>query len=85
MNIDDKDKGVGLYQKFQVRRLDGRSRKGQKHHGCEYFVLDLQHDPHAIAALTAYSDSCAESYPALSNDLKRKIFQLENKQQEPKA
>lgn len=80
MNVDDKDKRRGLYQKFRVSRTDGRSRKGQKHHGCEYFVLDLQHDPHAIAALSAYSDSCAEMYPELSNDLKDKVFQLSNKE-----
>ncbi|WP_186215998.1 hypothetical protein [Burkholderia gladioli] len=42
---------------------------GGKHHGCEYFVLDLQHDVHAGAALAAYARSCSTTHPALSADL----------------
>ncbi|WP_336816822.1 hypothetical protein [Burkholderia gladioli] len=61
--------GRGLYRKFDVRRLDGSSAPGGKHHGCEYFVLDLQHDAHAGAALAAYARSCSTTHPALSADL----------------
>ena len=35
---DDKDRG--LYGKFYVERLDGKSVLGEKHDKCEYFVLD---------------------------------------------
>jgi hypothetical protein len=59
----------GLYRKFEVRRVDGSDAPGRKHHGCEYFVLDLAHDKHAAPALRAYASSCAETHPVLSADL----------------
>lgn len=59
----------GLYRKFEVRRVDGSDALGGKHHGCEYFVLDMTHDHHAPAALRAYAQSCASTHPHLSADL----------------
>lgn len=59
----------GLFHKFTVQRTDGSSRPGGRHHDCEYFVLDVDHDPHAPAALQAYAAACAESHPQLSADL----------------
>lgn len=59
----------GLYRKFEVRRVDGTDRPGQKHERCSYFVLDLDHDPHARAAIEAYASSCAADYPLLARDL----------------
>lgn len=59
----------GLFRKFDVTRVDGSSAPGGKHHGCEYFVLDVDHDPHAKAALQAYAVACAQSHPQLSADL----------------
>lgn len=67
------DKTKGLYNKFDVRRTDGNSEKGGKHHGCEYFVLDLSHDVHACAALSAYADSCEREYPLLAADLRKRV------------
>ena len=63
------DKERGLYGKYQVVRLDGSSAEGRKHENCDYFVLDLSHDPHAMPALQAYAESCHEDYPGLSDDL----------------
>jgi hypothetical protein len=63
----------GLFEKFHVRRTDGRDAPGEKHHGAEYFVLDLTDDPHAIPALAAYADSCERDYPLLAADLRAKI------------
>jgi len=64
------DKRRGLYAKFEVHRMDGRDRPGQKHDGCRYFVLDLDHDPLAYAALKAYADAAAHcGYTALARDL----------------
>jgi hypothetical protein len=63
------DKTQGMYQKFTVIRNDGSSADGGKHAGCDYFVLDLSHDPHAIPALSAYADSCRDEYPLLADDL----------------
>lgn len=69
--VDDTDRE--LYEKFEVNREDGRSAEGEKHEDCEYFVLDLDHDPHAVAALRAYAVSCCRSHPELARDLNRKI------------
>lgn len=63
------DKSKGLYNKFKITRMDGRGDRGEKHEGCQYFVLDLDHDPHALAALKAYANSCRSNYPLLANDL----------------
>ena len=62
----------GLYQKFNVSRTDGGDQPGEKHHGAEYFVLDLSDDPFAIPAAVAYADACRNDYPALAADLERK-------------
>ncbi len=62
---------IGVYRKFRVERTDGGSAPGQKHDGCEYFVLDTTHDPHARAALLAYADSCESKYPTLARDARR--------------
>lgn len=65
------DRTRGLYDKFQVRRNDGTSESGQKHNLCDYFVLDLTHDPHAIPALFAYADECDDDgYKQLAEDLR---------------
>jgi hypothetical protein len=59
----------GLYRKFDVHRTDGTDAPGQKHDGCNYFVLDVTHDQHALPALRAYAESCKTDYPALSADV----------------
>lgn len=69
------DKTNGLYKKFHVERVDGRSAPGEKHDGCFYFVMDLDHDKHAFPALEAYAKSCEEEYPALARDLMRLVNQ----------
>ena len=66
----ENDKVRGLYNKFDIKRVDGRSVRGEKHEGCEYFVLDLTHDPHALPAIKAYIKSCGDNYPVLAADLK---------------
>lgn len=70
MSSEKNDKHLlGIYGKFTVTRNDGKSAPGEKHERCEYFVLDISHDPFAIPALKAYADACRESYPALARDL----------------
>lgn len=66
------DQTTGLYRKFKVERTDGSSEPGGKHEGCEYFVLDMDHDDHARAAIEAYVQSLedAEEYPTLAADLR---------------
>lgn len=60
---------AGLYRKFDVRRTDGTDAPGAKHDRCNYFVLDITHDPFAIPALKAYADACRKEYPNLAADL----------------
>lgn len=62
----------GLFRKFDVRRVDGSDQPGGKHHGCRYFVLDVDHDQHAHDALTAYAAACESSHPELAADLRTK-------------
>jgi hypothetical protein len=59
----------GLFRKFDVRRVDGSDKPGGKHHGCTYFVLDVDHDPCARPALAAYAAACEATHPALAADL----------------
>jgi len=66
---------TGLYQKFIVHRTDGRDGPGQKHEHCQYFVLDITHDPFARSALLSYAEVCKNSYPVLAQDLK-KLFSI---------
>ncbi len=57
---------TGLYNKYTVKRnLDPKG----KHPNCQYFVLDLTHDPFAKAAILAYAKACKLTHPALANDL----------------
>ena len=73
MNIDVGDRVRGLYQKYIVKRVDGSSKKGGRHAECEYFVMDINHDPLARYALAAYVEACQLAYPELAKDLRRKI------------
>ena len=72
------DRNRGLYRKYFVSRVDGSTGIGEKHEHCFHFVIDVDHDPHACAALTAYADSCAKEYPKLSEDLKRVVEKITN-------
>lgn len=74
------DSERGLYRKFTVLRTDGKDFPGKKHCGCEYFVLDLTHDSHAIAAIRAYAESCKFTYPQLSRELRSKLDVMEERE-----
>lgn len=62
----------GLIDQYAVRRLDGSSEPGGKHHGCEYFVLDVNHDPYAIPALIAYANAVEATHPVLAADVRER-------------
>lgn len=55
----------GLFVKFRVSRMDHRPKKAN----AAYFVLDVQNDPFARAALLAYADSCQGAKPELARDI----------------
>ena len=59
----------GMFHKFNVQRVDGSDKEGGRHHGCAYWVIDLDHDKHATAALRAYAIDCKKTHPELSKDL----------------
>lgn len=61
---------MGLYGKYAIRRNDGTDAPGEKHEKCRYFVLDLNHDPHAKPAILAYAKSCEKTHPVLAQDLR---------------
>lgn len=69
------DKSRGLYAKFKVRRRDNKDvMPGDKHYGCDYFVLDLDHDELALPALATYARTArAEGYNLLADDLEELI------------
>lgn len=69
----DADTKRGIYQKYQISRVDGSSAPGGKHEHCSYYVLDLVHDPYAIPALRAYAAACAREYPQLAKDIEQAI------------
>jgi hypothetical protein len=61
------DPEQGLYRKYDVTRLNDPT---GKHKDCTYYILDLDHDPHSVAALLAYAKSCEAQYPTLAFDLR---------------
>lgn len=67
------DPNRGIYRKYKVTRTDGSSRKGKKHERCSYFVLDLDHDPFAAAALKAYAEACRETHPQLAREIEASL------------
>lgn len=71
----------GLYGKFFIARVDGRDKPGEKHAGCDYFVLDLTHDKHALPAIRAYARDCKAERPQLSADLMAKYGAAEEPEQ----
>jgi hypothetical protein len=68
MNLDGSDKERGLYCKFIVARVDPASQA--RHPNCNYFVLDLDHDPLALPAIAAYASEARKAgYLKLATDL----------------
>jgi hypothetical protein len=78
------DKKLGLYGKYRVERLDGSSAIGGKHEGCNYYVLDIEHDKYALPSLKAYADACQAEYPLLAEDILKLIKNMsKNKMNRP--
>jgi hypothetical protein len=65
---------IGFYEKFEVRRKDGRDRTGGDRQDAIYFTLDLTHDRFARIALQAYADAAADDLPELVADLRHRGF-----------
>lgn len=59
----------GYYNKFDVKRKDGRDQPGGDREGAKYFTLDLTHDPYALVALNAYAEGMIDENPALYQNI----------------
>lgn len=68
-------KQAGVKAKYIVTRLDGSSGPGGKHAHCPLFVLDLEHDPWADAAIKAIIEHCSPYAPLLAGDLRKWLQQ----------
>lgn len=66
----ESQRGLGIYHKYNVSRVDGQDGPTGRHFGCKLFVLDLDHDKHARAAAAAYAESCRDDFPVLSRELR---------------
>lgn len=71
--VEGREPEAGVYRKYLVKRL--RDRDG-KHRRCEFFVLDLDHDEFAAAALMAYARACQEKFPELASDLRKRLIRV---------
>lgn len=70
-------KELGLYRKFLVNRTDEKDKPGEKHHGCEYLVLDLTHDGSALQTALKYADVVEkDGYKRLAEDLRSQVDRL---------
>ncbi len=77
------EQSVGVIEKYTVRRNND---PGGKHDDCWYFVLDIQHDPHAQKALLAYADAAAtEGYQQLRDDLYLRVMESQKAEREAHA
>ena len=63
----------GLDRKYVVNRVDDPA---GKHSECEYFVLDLTHDPIARLAAGTYAHTVREDNPELFRELSHRLFVL---------
>lgn len=63
----------GLENKYIVKRTDGADQLGGKHEGCDLFVLDLTHDPHAKTGILHYATAIRVNRPILYMQLMSKI------------
>jgi hypothetical protein len=76
MAVTDPDRDRGLYGKYRVEKHNGKPVG-------ECFVLEA-HDPHAIAALRAYADSCVGDFAPLATDLAELADRWETEQKRPR-
>jgi len=63
MGKETHPKKRGIFRRYLVEKIGGG------HAQCRYFVLDLDCDPHAKAAMEAYARSCHSTHPRLALDI----------------
>ncbi len=70
MNAPVSNQQLGIIDKYNVSRRDGRDSESGDRAGARYFVLDTTFDCHALPAIAAYAQSCEQAYPLLAADLR---------------
>lgn len=55
----------GLVHKYHITRVD----QSEQHPDCEYFVMDLTHDPYSVPAMVIYALAAGVEYPQLKDDI----------------
>lgn len=65
-----------LIHKYDVARVDGAEHNPESKHfgGCFVFVLDLDHDPFAYRAVSAYVEACRGTHPDLASALRSELM-----------
>lgn len=63
----------GLYNKYKIEKADGTPVDPK----AKYFVLRVDKDPHARAAMRAYSLSVQKDNPVLALDIGQMLWDLE--------
>lgn len=66
MTIQDPDKQIGLYHKFDINPLH-LDQEGITHEDCEYYVLDRKHDQFTEPALKALATATGLDYTQMWN------------------
>lgn len=66
----------GIYDKYEVRRRDGRDGPGRDREDQVIFVLDIRHDPYARQAAALYAAAASQEYPELSADLRKLLREV---------
>lgn len=61
------EQSKGLYNKYKVERIDGKPGR----ENCQYFVVDVCHDPYGPAAVRAYIDALPDDFAQLKADLEK--------------
>lgn len=59
----------GYYHKYNVQRVDEGNNEAEVHKDCDFFVLDLTHDVHAVRALDKYREAMVGVDTQLAIDL----------------
>ena len=57
----------GLFNKYKIERIDGKPGR----ENCQYFVVDVCHDPYAHAAIRGYIDALPDEFAMLKADLEK--------------
>lgn len=68
--MNNKDKTIGIYDKYSVYRTDGKSHDPED----KFFVLNYGKCPHAEKAILTFADSVRFENPKLAKDIYDHVY-----------